>query len=147
MNLDEGESVAFAGYRLRYDGLTTREEPQRTVLSARLARTDGSGTPLAALTPRLNLYPAASEPIGSPSIDRGPVWDLYVSVIGLQHDGRSATFRVYRNPGVNWLWLGALLMVAGGAAAGWPRRDRRRTGRGTAPEAAPSGVPVTLGGS
>ena len=147
VTLDEGESVAFAGYRLRYDGLTTREEPQRTVLSARLARTDGSGTPLAALTPRLNLYPAASEPIGSPSIDRGPVWDLYVSVIGLQHDGRSATFRVYRNPGVNWLWLGALLMVAGGAAAGWPRRDRRRTGRGTAPEAAPSGVPVTLGGS
>ena len=146
VTLDEGESVAFAGYRLRYDGLTTREEPQRTVLSARLARTDGSGAPVAALTPRLNLYPAASEPIGSPSIDRGPVWDLYASVIGLQHDGRSATFRLYRNPGVNWLWLGALMMVAGGAAAGWPRRDRRRTGR-TAPEGAPSGVPVTVGGS
>jgi cytochrome c-type biogenesis protein CcmF len=146
VTLDEGESVAFAGYRLRYDGLTSREEPQRTVLSARLARTDGSGTSIAALTPRLNLYPAASEPIGSPSIDRGPVWDLYASVIGLQHDGRSATFRLYRNPGVNWLWLGALLMVAGGAAAGWPRRDRRRTGR-TAPEGAPSGVPVTVGGS
>jgi cytochrome c biogenesis factor len=71
---------------------------------------------------------------------------MYVSVIGLQHNGRSATFRLYRNPGVNWLWLGALLMVAGGATAGWPRPDRKRTRR-TAPEETPSRVPVSVGGS
>ena len=146
VTLDKGDSVTFAGYRLRYDGLTTTQEPQRTVMTTRLARTDASGAPASALTPRLNLYPAASEPIGSPSIDRGLVWDMYVSVIGLQHNGRSATFRLYRNPGVNWLWLGALLMVAGGVTAGWPRRDRERTRR-TAPERTPSRVPVTIGGS
>ena len=27
-------------------------------------------------------------------------------MISLQDDGDSATFRFYRNPGVNWLWIG-----------------------------------------
>jgi cytochrome c-type biogenesis protein CcmF len=72
----------------------------------------------------MNLYPAATEPIGSPSIHRGVVWDLYASVISLQNDGGSATFRFYRNPGVNWLWLGGLVMALGGAAAAWPGRRR-----------------------
>ena len=46
----EGQSVAFAGHRLRYDGLTTTREPQRTVLTTRLAVTDGSGAAAGALT-------------------------------------------------------------------------------------------------
>jgi cytochrome c-type biogenesis protein CcmF len=77
------------------------------------------------LNPRMNLYPSATEPIGSPSIRRGIVWDLYASVISLQHDGGSATFRFYRNPGVNWLWLGGLVMALGGVAAAWPSRRRK----------------------
>ena len=144
VTLEKGESVAFAGYRLRYDGLTTTRQPHRTVLSTRLAFTDASGTAAGLLDPRLNLYPAASEPIGSPSIDRGLVWDLYASVIGLQQNGRSATFRLYRNPGVNGLWLGALIMVIGGTAAAWPRRTRERP---TQPvkEQTPPRVPATVG--
>jgi cytochrome c-type biogenesis protein CcmF len=125
ITLRQGQVTTFAGYHVRYDGLRTAEEPQRTVLTARL-RVGRGGSPVITLDPRLNLYPAASEPIGSPSIDRGVVWDLYASVIGLQQNGRSATFRLYRNPGVNWVWLGALVMVLGGLLAGWPGRSRRR---------------------
>ncbi|HEU0040729.1 MAG TPA: cytochrome c-type biogenesis CcmF C-terminal domain-containing protein, partial [Jiangellaceae bacterium] len=145
VTLETGQSVSFAGYQLRYDGLSTEEEPQRTVLTTRLAVMDRSGSEQV-LSPRLNLYPAASEPIGSPSIDRGVVWDMYASVIGLQDNGDSATFRVYRNPGVNWLWLGALMMIAGGTVAAWPRRTRRP--RASAPAAAPEDpqlAPTTTG--
>jgi cytochrome c-type biogenesis protein CcmF len=146
VTVSEGESVDFAGYHLRYDGLATAQEPQRTVLTARLAVTDPSGDPAGILDPRLNLYPAASEPIGSPSIDRGVVWDLYASVIGLQDDGGSATFRLYRNPGVNWLWLGAAVMVLGGTMAGWPRRTRAGATAG-ASERTPDPVPAPAGAS
>jgi cytochrome c-type biogenesis protein CcmF len=144
ITLSQGQTASFAGYQLRYDGLTTDEQAQRTVLTTRLVLTDGSGDPAGVLDPRLNLYPAASEPIGSPSIDRGVVWDLYASVIGLQENGRSATFRLYHNPGVNGLWLGALLMVLGGAIAGSSRVARSRDRR-LDPEPAADAAPVTVG--
>jgi len=51
--------------------------------------------------------------------------DLYASVISLQDDGNSATFRFYRNPGITWLWIGGVVMALGGAAAAWPARRRR----------------------
>ena len=146
VTVSKGQVVDFAGYHLRYDGLDTAQQPQRTVLTARLAVTRASGGSAGVLDPRLNLYPAASEPIGSPSIDRGVVWDLYASLIGLQDNGGSATVRLYRNPGVNWLWLGALVMVIGGTMAGWPRRTRDRT-RAEVAGRAPDAVPATVGAS
>jgi cytochrome c-type biogenesis protein CcmF len=119
VTLKTGESTVFAGQTLRYDGLRTDQQAQRIVLTAQVST--GSGP----LTPRMNLYPAAADPIGSPSIHRGLVHDLYASVISLQDDGGSATFRFYRNPGVTWLWIGGTLMALGGVAAAWPPRRKR----------------------
>ena len=122
VTLTEGESTDFAGYQLRYDGLETDQQPHRTVLTTRVTVSSEDSEETWSLGPQLNLYPAASEPIGSPAIQRGPVWDLYTSTIGLQDSGGSATFRFYRNPGVSWLWLGGLVMALGGVGAAWPRR-------------------------
>ena len=142
MTLGQGESASLAGYELRYDGLTTDEQAHRTVLTTRVTVTAADGDPHGVLTPQLNLYPAASEPIGSPSIQRGIAWDLYASTIGLQDGGESATFRFYRNPGVNWLWLGGLVMALGGIAAAWPRRAPRRRPIEARPDGRPDESPA-----
>jgi cytochrome c-type biogenesis protein CcmF len=131
VTLAAGESTQFQGYELRYDRLVTTKEPQRTVLTTlvtagRVDDAGADGSSAVVMRPRLNLYPAASEPIGSPSIERGVVWDLYASVIGLSDNGDSATFRFYRNPGVNLLWLGGSLMALAGALAAWPTRRPNR---------------------
>ena len=120
VTLRTGQSTMFAGHTLRYAGLETDQQAQRIVLTARVDVAGGG-----ALTPRMNLYPAATEPIGSPSIHRGVLRDLYASVVSLQDDGDSATFRFYRNPGITWLWIGGAVMALGGAAAAWPARRRR----------------------
>jgi cytochrome c-type biogenesis protein CcmF len=119
VTLRTGQTAVFAGHTLRYAGLETDQQAQRIVLTARVD-VDGGGT----LVPRMNLYPAAAEPIGSPSIHRGLVTDLYASVISLQDDGDSATFRFYRNPGITWLWIGGAVMALAGVAAAWPARRR-----------------------
>src|SRR5262249_12088163 len=37
-----------------------------------------------------------------------------------------ATFRVIVNPLVGWIWIGALIAVAGAVIAGWPAMEARR---------------------
>jgi cytochrome c-type biogenesis protein CcmF len=145
VTLRTGQSTVFAGQVLRYQGMRTQQQPQRVVLTAAVSVTDRSGGQVGTLVPRMNLYPAATEPIGSPSIRRGVVWDLYASVISLQNSGKSATFRFYRNPGVNWLWLGGLVMALGGAAAAWPARRRRPGGKQGTSAAAPEPAAVEAG--
>ncbi len=125
VTLSRGQSTAFAGYLLRYDRLRTLHQPQRTVLvtDVGVARArDGHG--LGEIDPSLNLYPAAAEPIGTPSIRHGPLRDLYASVLGVDQGGEQATLRFFLNPGVSWLWVGGAVMAAGGLLAAWPGRRR-----------------------
>lgn len=123
VSLQRGQQVAFAGYTLRYDGLQPHPEAQRMVLEAPVSVSAG-GRSQGEMVPALNLYPSAGEPIPTPAIRHGPLADLYVSVLGFDQNGRSATFRVLRNPGVSWLWAGGGIMALGGLLAAWPRRRR-----------------------
>ena len=34
-----------------------------------------------------------------------------------------ATFKVYHNPLVNWLWLGGLVFILGTLIAAWPEKE------------------------
>jgi cytochrome c-type biogenesis protein CcmF len=127
ITLHEGETAAFAGFDLRYDGVRTLVQPQRRVMVATLSVTDGSDdAPVVVLTPSLNLYPGASEPIGTPSIRIGTpataFEDLYASLVSVDAASGVATFRVFLNPGIMLLWIGGAVMVLGGLIAAWPSR-------------------------
>jgi cytochrome c-type biogenesis protein CcmF len=134
ITIARGEIVHAEGYDLRFDGLTTREEPQRRVLVAELTVLDPeTGDEVVRLRPSLNLYPSASEPIGTPSIRTGTpfngVVDLYASLVAVEGDTR-ASFRFFVNPGIGLLWLGGAVMALGGVVAGWPTRRRAASPRG-----------------
>jgi cytochrome c biogenesis factor len=123
VTLRPGSSAVFAERVIRLEAIRSRVEPHRRVIVADLA-VSRDGDPEGTLTPSLNLYPGASEPIGTPAIRWGVLADLYASLVAVDGSGDRATFRLYRNPGVSWLWLGGLLVVAGGGLAA----TRRRTG-------------------
>lgn len=129
LSLGVGEAARVESYEIRFDGVTTREEPHRGVTVADLTVSDaGSGDEVVRLHPSLNFYPAATEPIGTPSIRVGTPFngmrDLYVSLISVDAGGRVAAFRFYVNPGIGLLWLGGLVAAAGGVVAAWPARTR-----------------------
>jgi cytochrome c-type biogenesis protein CcmF len=124
VTLSRGQEAAFAGYVLRYEGQRVLRQPQREVLVARLSVSHDDRS-LGEVRPSLNLYPGASEPIGTPSIKYGVFKDLYSSVVGFDGDvGERATFRFFLNPGVMWLWVGGAIMSLGGLVAAWPSRRR-----------------------
>ncbi len=123
VTLARGQQVSFAGYTIRYDGLVPRPEAQRMVLQAPVDITK-DGKPAGRMTPAMNLYPSAREPIGTPAVRSGWLRDLYVSLLGLDERGETATFRLFLNPGVNWLWIGGAIMALGGIVGLWPPRRR-----------------------
>ena len=139
VSVARGDVVHAQGYDLRFDGMSARDEPQRRVLVANLTVLDSeSGEEVVRLHPSLNLYPASSEPIGTPSIRIGTPFngmvDLYASLVTVENRSR-ATFRFFVNPGIGLLWLGGLVMALGGVVAAWPTRPM--------PAAAAGGEPAT----
>lgn len=128
VTIARGEVARIEGYDLRFDDLSSREEPHRRVLVADVTVLDPqTGDEIVALHPSLNLYPASSEPIGTPSIRTGTPFngmtDLYVSLVTTE-GGTRASFRFFVNPGIGLLWLGGAVMALGGIVAAWPRTRR-----------------------
>ena len=122
VTLTPGNSTSFAGYVLTYEGQRLVHQPQRDVRISVLT-VSRDGRPAGQLTPSMNFYPAdPTEPIGTPSIHYGALKDLYSSVISITPN--DATFRVFLNPGVMWLWVGGFVVACGGLLAAWPGRRR-----------------------
>jgi cytochrome c-type biogenesis protein CcmF len=72
------------------------------------------------------------------AIDSNLARDLYVSLGEPLPDG-AWTLRVQHKPMVIWIWLGCLIMAAGGALAASDRRYRQRATATQAERAAAQG--------
>jgi cytochrome c-type biogenesis protein CcmF len=125
-NVRPGDDFTIHDYRLRY--LTAEAIPQQhyggAVARLALYRDD---EPLAVMTPEKRVYWMEQQPSSIPSVYSTLREDLYVILTAVESDG-SATLKVYRNPLVNWIWIGAGIFVAGTLAVMWPRRLERSRG-------------------
>jgi cytochrome c-type biogenesis protein CcmF len=117
-NVKPGDELHIHDYRLRY--LTAEALPSKHYggAVARLALYRGD-EPLATMLPEKRLYWMQEQPASIPSIYSTPREDLYVILTSVEPDG-SATFKLYRNPLVNWIWGGGLIFIIGTVSIMWP---------------------------
>ena len=87
---------------------------------------------LTTLYPEKRLYFVQNQPTTEVALRTSLFDDLYVILAGLEPSG-VATFKVFVNPLVLWLWIGGLVMVIGTIIALWPTRATARTGERRAP--------------
>jgi cytochrome c-type biogenesis protein NrfE len=87
------------------------------------------------LDPRTNFYTARNEPVPTPSVRERFLGDLYANLMSFERDGSSATFIVYYQPLVGWIWAGGFI-IAFGALIGLmrPRKRPARVVRAKEPE-------------
>ncbi len=72
---------------------------------------------LTTLHPQMDQYEGFDQTVAIPALWTGLREDLYLILAGWGGNGATATVKVYINPLANFLWLGGLVFMAGGAIA------------------------------
>lgn len=120
VSMRPGQSVNVGQYTVAYQGLTSWDEPgrQRTVASLLVRSGDSSFE----VKPQKVVYENwEDQPISEvviktvfPQLD-----DVYVVMAAFGEDG-AASFHIFVNPLVAFLWLGGAVLVIGGMISWWP---------------------------
>jgi len=124
-----GESVELGGYAFRFENLDHNEaEDGRLVSEARLAITR-EGEEVGMLNPQREIYPKMGMAVTHPGLKGNLALDLYAILVDWQPiSGDEATFRVFYNPLVSWLWIGAGVLTVGTLIALLPESLPRKRG-------------------
>jgi len=127
-----GDTLTFRDYTFVFEGSRHVEGPNFTADQGRI-QVLYKGQPYAQMSPEKRLYTARGMVMTEAAINPGFTRDLYVA-LGEPLENGAWAVRMQYKPYVRWIWLGALLMTAGGLlAASDPRyRKRRRTETATA---------------
>ncbi len=119
--LHPGESAASAGYTWTLEGVRDEAGPNYAERVATL-RVTRDGAPVATMQPSRRAFPVQRMTTTEAAISTNGLADLY-AVLGEERDG-GAVLRLHYNPLAPWIWLGALVMAAGGGLSLLDRRAR-----------------------
>jgi cytochrome c-type biogenesis protein CcmF len=76
------------------------------------------------LYPRRDYYYESQQPVTIPGVRSTMEDDLYIILADWQPlSTTGATFKIYHNPLINWLWLGGFVFVIGMLWAAWPDKE------------------------
>ncbi len=111
-NLTPGESITVANYTLTYEQ-AGRQRRARTTPSSRAAwiiATNGRPTgQIVAQEAHLRQEPGTADDRGRPA--PGALEDVYVVLAGFDNMGETASFKVFINPLMSWMWVGGLVIA------------------------------------
>lgn len=150
VRMEPGEHASLAGYDVELQHVREVRGPNYMASRATLTvRRDGQL--LRTLQPERRVYDVSRQAMTEVAIDRGFTRDLYVA-LGDPIDAKAWSVRLHHKPFVNWIWIGCLLMAAGGVLAVLDRKYRQarvaqRTPVRTAAVAPAPGAPVVPEGA
>ncbi len=122
-----GDEVDVAGYHFTFVAARPLTGPNYDGTEAQFEITR-PGQPSLRLSAEKRNYRVRAMPMTEAGIDAGLTRDLYIS-LGEPLDGSAWSVRLSVKPFVRWLWLGAILMAAGGVTALFDPRFRRVSAR------------------
>ncbi len=107
VTLQPGQQVTVAGNTLMYTGTDQRQLADHTEFIAAMRFGDQTLEPSRATYAGLG-----GQALTHVAISTTPVADVYVVLAGMGSDG-SASFRVFVNPLVTWIWAGGAILIFG----------------------------------
>ncbi|MGH2618963.1 MAG: heme lyase CcmF/NrfE family subunit [Anaerolineales bacterium] len=133
--LARGEQLSLGQHVLVFEGLTQFGTPDGREISRAELSVYKEGRFVGQLFPRQDFYVAANQPMTIPGVRSTLEEDLYVLLVGWEPIAQQgATFKIFHNPLVNFVWFGGIVFILGTLVAAWPDREtapvRRRVPAG-----------------
>lgn len=126
-----GQSLHLAGYEVRYDDIARFPAPDGREVTRAVVSVFRNGEYLGELHPRIDFYFDTQQTMTIPGQRSTLADDLYVLLVDWQPvSAEQATFKIYHNPLVTWLWIGAMMFIVAILIA-------------VGPQPQPEAVPVT----
>jgi len=123
--LAPGESLSLAGYTVTFNNLTEFDVSDGRNVARAVLSVSKNGKDLGELYPRRDFYYDSQQPMTIAGVRSTVEDDLYVILVNWEQiSSLGATFKVFHNPLINWLWYGGILLVIGSFIAAWPDPEK-----------------------
>ena len=136
--LRPGEQLTIGRYVVTYDGLDEFNTNDGRQVARATVSVYRDGRYVGQLHPRRDYYTESQQPMTIPGVRSTVEDDVYVLLVTWEPvaaDG--ATFKIYVNPLVNWVWAGGFIFILGTLVAAWPDPAEVRRRVATTVAAAP----------
>jgi cytochrome c-type biogenesis protein CcmF len=110
------DTVMGHGRYFEFAGVEAREGPNYITQTAILNLYDTDSLKLGTLTPEIRRFPVEQQTTSEAAIRSRLSGDLY-AVLGDGNDAIGWTLRIYQNPFIGFIWIGAIIMALGGGLA------------------------------
>lgn len=122
--LARGEQVTLGRYVMTYDALAVFDTADGRNIARAVVSVYRDGRLVGEVYPRRDYYYENQQAMTIPGVRSTLEDDFYVILVNWEPVGaQGATFKVYHNPLVNFVWLGGLVFVLGTLVAAWPNRE------------------------
>ncbi|MGH2521416.1 MAG: heme lyase CcmF/NrfE family subunit, partial [Anaerolineales bacterium] len=119
--LKQGESLTLGPYTMTSADLAEFSARDGREVARAVVNVYRGGRLVAELHPRRDYYVEQQQPMTIPGVRSSLSDDFYVLLVGWEPiSAGGATFKVYLNPLVNFVWLGGLIFILGTLVAAWP---------------------------
>lgn len=121
-NVRLNDSFTVGNYTFTYRGISTvpcEFNDCQSVQAAVLVTSAQDGHIIGAVYPHRDNYPAQQYTATLADITGNFNEEVYVILGGWENAGTSASFQVYLNPMINWIWLGGVILILGFLLAFW----------------------------
>ncbi|HEX7973425.1 MAG TPA: cytochrome c-type biogenesis CcmF C-terminal domain-containing protein [Anaerolineales bacterium] len=122
--LPQGGQLNLDGYTLTDKSLATFDTPDGRNVARAVVDVSKNGKFLTELYPRRDYYYESQQPMTIPGVRSSLGDDFYVLLVDWQPvSANGATFKIFHNPLINWVWLGGIVFILGTLVAAWPDSD------------------------
>ena len=122
--IPQGGEISLRDYTMRYESLAFFDTPDNRNVARAVVSVYKNGKYVGELHPRRDFFYDSQQPMTIPGVRSTMEDDFYVLLVDwMPISSEGATFKVFHNPLVNWLWWGAWVFIIGTLVAAWPDKD------------------------